>query len=76
VVGITAATGCTAYDAEFVALARHLSAPLVTAHRRLRSAAPGLPLSIADFAEGADLAASNTTGKGQGLEKEKGDAPG
>jgi predicted nucleic acid-binding protein len=43
---------CSAYDCEFVALARKLSARLVTADRRLAAAFPEDACLLADFAAG------------------------
>jgi predicted nucleic acid-binding protein len=39
----------TAYDAEYVALARHLKVPLVTFDQKLQSAASGTALSAQEF---------------------------
>jgi len=39
----------TAYDAEYVALARHLGVPLVTFDRKLLAAAPGTAISVEAF---------------------------
>ncbi|MCZ8315648.1 type II toxin-antitoxin system VapC family toxin [Phreatobacter sp.] len=40
VLSLASESGCSAYDGEFVALARFLGAPLVTADRRLAQAFP------------------------------------
>jgi predicted nucleic acid-binding protein len=42
-------SGCSAYDAEFVTLARELGVPLVTADVRLQKAFPGLAISPERF---------------------------
>ncbi len=39
----------TGYDAQYVALAQALGAPLVTEDRKLRAAVPGIALSIAEL---------------------------
>lgn len=41
--------GVSAYDAQFLVVARDLGVPLVTADRRLRAAAPGLTRSLTGF---------------------------
>ena len=43
------ARGLSGYDAEFVALAEVLAAPLVTDDRRVLAACPGVAVSIDDF---------------------------
>lgn len=45
-------SGCTAYDCEFVALARKLGIRLVTSDRRLAAAFPEDACLLADFAAG------------------------
>jgi predicted nucleic acid-binding protein len=45
-------SGCTAYDCEFVALARALGTPLVTNDRQLLKAFPGTAISLTTFATG------------------------
>ena len=42
--------GVSAYDAQFVVVARDLRVPLVTGDRKLRAACPSLTLSLAEFA--------------------------
>jgi predicted nucleic acid-binding protein len=42
------ASGCSAYDCEYVALAQFLDVPLVTADRKLRLAFPGCTLALDD----------------------------
>lgn len=42
-------SGCSAYDCEFVALARQTGAPLVTADRKVLAAFPGVALSPTNF---------------------------
>lgn len=42
-------SGCTAYDCEFVALARQLGAPLVTADGQVLKAFPGIAVSLQAF---------------------------
>jgi len=44
VLGLVARQPLTAYDAEYVALARHLDVPLVTFDRKLQAAAPDAAL--------------------------------
>ena len=43
--------GCSAYDAEFVSLARQLGLPLVTEDQRLLAAFPGSCVSVAQMLE-------------------------
>lgn len=45
-----AASGCTAYDCEFVALAERLGVPLVTADKKLVAAFPETAISMEAFA--------------------------
>ncbi len=53
VLQLSASSGCTAYDCEFVALAQDLRVPLVTADGALLRAFPSLAVSLAEFgAEG------------------------
>lgn len=42
------ASGCSAYDCEYVALAQFLDVPLVTADRKLRLAFPGCSRALED----------------------------
>lgn len=49
VLGLTAASPCSAYDCEFVALAQELSVILVTQDKQVLRAFPGLAVSPADF---------------------------
>lgn len=53
VLDLVAASDCSAYDCEYVALAEELAVPLVTADRQLLRAFPGLALSPKDFVAGA-----------------------
>ena len=50
VLGLVAGSGLSAYDCEFVALARALDRPLVTADKRLRKAFPETTVPLAEFA--------------------------
>mgnify|MGYP005823648239 CR=1 FL=1 len=50
VLGLIAASKCSAYDCEYVALADELDVPLVTADRELLRAFPGQTVSIREFA--------------------------
>ncbi len=52
VMTIVAATGCSAYDAEYVSLAKSFSVPLVTSDRRLRERFPDVAVSPAEFLAG------------------------
>lgn len=52
VLEIAAASGCTAYDSEFVSLAIQLNAPLVTSDKKMLTAFPDVAVSIMDFAAG------------------------
>ena len=42
-------SGCTAYDCEFVELARERNIPLVTEDKKVLSAFPGIATSMKDF---------------------------
>lgn len=48
VLRLAQASGCSAYDCEYVALAQFLDVPLVTADRKLRLAFPGCTLALDD----------------------------
>jgi predicted nucleic acid-binding protein len=50
VLRLAAASGCSAYDCEFVALARELRAPLVTVDRKILAGFPDTAVSLQDFA--------------------------
>lgn len=52
VMNIVAASGCSAYDAEYVSVARAFSIPLVTSDRRLRERFPKVAVSPAQFLSG------------------------
>ena len=52
VLRLAAGSGRTAYDCEFVALARALAVPLVTADREVLAAFPDTALSLETFAAG------------------------
>jgi len=43
--------GVSAYDAQFVVVAKELNVPLVTGDRKLREACPSLTVSLTDFAQ-------------------------
>jgi predicted nucleic acid-binding protein len=49
VLSLAAASGCTAYDCEFVALAQDLAIPLVTADGALLSKFKSIAISMDDF---------------------------
>ncbi|MBI5230926.1 MAG: type II toxin-antitoxin system VapC family toxin [Coriobacteriales bacterium] len=53
VLDLAADTSCSAYDCEFVALARQLGVPFVTSDRRLLDAFPSDAVSADDFASRA-----------------------
>lgn len=45
------ASGCTAYDCEFIALAERLGVPLVTSDKKLLAAFPDIALPMSAFTE-------------------------
>jgi predicted nucleic acid-binding protein len=49
VLNLAAASNCTAYDCEFVALAKDLGVPLVTADRQILDQFPDVALSLETF---------------------------
>lgn len=49
VLSIVASSGCSAYDAEYISIARLGGIPLVTSDRALRQRFPGIAVSAADF---------------------------
>lgn len=49
VMALIASSGCSAYDAEYISIARAFSVPLITGDRRLRERFPGLAVSAAEF---------------------------
>lgn len=51
VLGLAAASGCSAYDCEYVALAQDLGVPLVTADRRVLRAFPQVAFPISAYPE-------------------------
>jgi len=51
VLELASSSGCSAYDCEFVALARSLEIRLVTADRRLVKAFPGVAMLLEDAVE-------------------------
>ncbi len=53
VLALVAASPCSAYDCEYVALAEELAVPLVTADRQLLRAFPDRAMSPKDFVAGA-----------------------
>ena len=52
VMAVVASSGCSAYDAEYVSIARSFGVPLITADRRLRDQFPGVAVSAAEFLAG------------------------
>ncbi len=46
---VAAKYAITGYDAQYIALAQSLNAPLITEDRKLRDAAPGIAYSMRDF---------------------------
>ncbi len=52
VLALAAASGASAYDCEFVALAQDLGVPLVTADRRLAERFPAVAVELQRFAGG------------------------
>lgn len=52
VLGLAKASGCSAYDCEFVSLALRLGVPLITSNKGVLSRFRGLAVSLADFAAG------------------------
>jgi len=52
VLRLAVASRCTAYDCEFVALARHLGTPLVTLDRQVLAAFPSVAVELGAFARG------------------------
>ncbi len=56
VMALVATTGCSAYDAEYVSLARSFAIPLITADKRLRERFPGIAVSAAEFLAGSPKA--------------------
>lgn len=46
---VAAKYAITGYDAQYVALAQSLSAPLITEDRKLRKAVPGIAFSMQEF---------------------------
>jgi predicted nucleic acid-binding protein len=49
ILDLIAESDCTAYDCEFVALARQLSIPLVTADKKLLNRFPDCTISLEEF---------------------------
>jgi len=50
VLSLTAASTCSAYDCEFVALAQDLGIPLVTAHQKILQEFADVAVALGDFA--------------------------
>jgi predicted nucleic acid-binding protein len=46
---VAAKYAVTGYDAQYVALAQSLNAPLITEDRKLREAVPGIAFSMQEF---------------------------
>lgn len=46
---LAAASGCTAYDCEFIALAQNLGVPLITTDKKLLRAFPSTALTLEQF---------------------------
>lgn len=51
VLSLAARSGCSAYDCEFVALARELRVPLVTLDKDILAAFPEIAIPLGDFAK-------------------------
>ena len=49
ILNLVSGTPCTAYDGEFVTLARDLKVPLVTNDRKVRTVFPDIAVSFKDF---------------------------
>ncbi len=54
VLNLVAASTCSAYDCEFVALAKELEVPLVTVDRQVLSQFPSVAVSLDAFAGSLD----------------------
>ncbi|NLH43945.1 MAG: type II toxin-antitoxin system VapC family toxin [Planctomycetes bacterium] len=52
VLALAAASACSAYDCEFVALAKDLNLPLVTADKQILTQFPDVAVSLATFVRG------------------------
>jgi len=52
VLGLAASSTCSAYDCEFVALAKDLDAPLITVDKQILSQFPETAISLEKFAAG------------------------